>query len=164
MRRCVAVCCSVSCIVLPYVAAWCSVLQCGAIHEARAFASGGAKESDVKMCCSACCSVWQCVLQCVAVSCYVVPLMRQWSKWCAGVRCAGVLHCVAPCCTVLHRVALCCCTVLHYVALCCYTVLQCFATDEAACCNVLQVLYLVLCVAVYCSVLQCVAVCCSCYI
>ena len=48
---------------------------------------------------------------------------------------AGVLQCVAVCCSVLQCVAVCC------------SVLQCVAV----CCNVLQ------CVAVCCNVLQCVA-------
>jgi len=52
---------------------------------------------------------------------------------------AGVLQCVAVCCSVLQRVAVCC------------SALQ----SVAACCSVLQR------VAVCCSVLQCVAVCCS---
>jgi len=64
-------------------------------------------------------------------------------------RCS-VLQCIAPCCTVLHRVAP-CCSVLQCVAVCCSVLHR-----VAPCCAVLQ------CVAVCCvysSVLQCVAVC-----
>ena len=60
---------------------------------------------------------------------------------------AGVLQCVAVCCSVLLCVAL-CCSVLLCAAVC-------VAVCVAVCCSVLQ------CAAMCCSVLWCAAMCCS---
>ena len=87
--------------------------------------------------CAVCCSV----LQRVAVCCSVLN--------CLG-GCCGVLQCVAVCCSVLQRVAV-WCSVLQCAAVCC-SVVQCGVVCCSMCWSVLQR------VAVYCSVLQC---CCS---
>jgi len=95
--------------------------------------------------------------------------------------------CVAVCCSVLQRVAVCCsawqcqtpdashsclqtqqsavsCSVLQCVAVCC-SVLQCMAVSDARRLTLLPANTAISselqCVAVCCSVMQCVAVCCS---
>jgi len=73
-------------------AVWCSVVQCGAVW------------CSVVQCGAVCCSVLQCgavccsVVQCGAVCCSVVQ--------CVAV-CCSVLQCVAVCCSVLQCVAVC---------------------------------------------------------
>jgi len=149
--QCIAVCCSA----LQCVAVHCSALQCVAVR----------------------CSALQCIaarcnlLQCAAVRCSALQRVAVCS-----VRCS-VLQCVAVCCSVLQCVAV-CCSVLQFVAMTRALFFQrrvsalqshhVFLNEQhsiaifyrlndlhcvAVCCSVLQF------IAVYCSVLQCVAVC-----
>jgi len=124
-----------------------------------------------------CCRALQCdavccsVLQCVAVWCSVMQ--------CVAV-CCSVLQCVAVCCSVSQCVAV-CCSVLQCVAVCC-SVLQCVAVRCSSivmpymvywhiliaylkCNGEFIVISYLKCSSISiwysCSVLQCVAVCCS---
>ena len=141
---CVAVCCSVAgcCSVLQGVTVCCSVLQCVAVSRV------GMREGVcVLQCVAVCCSV----LQCVAVYCF---LESEYEREC-------VFQCVAVnlnrscrsiflyfCCNThcnKHRNT-------HYhtgsVHMCSYSFLDSGHESEHVCCSVLQ------CVAVCCSVLQ----------
>jgi len=135
-------------------------------------------------------SALQWVLQCVAVCCGIslintrvvinTPLSFAVTRF---VVCCRVLQCMAVCCNVLQDVAVCCfrChslgSVLQCVAVCC-SVLRCVAVCcsvvqwNTVCCSVLQwvslpmnltSLSITYSVAVYCNVLQgvAVAVCCG---
>ena len=126
-------------------------------------------------CVAVCCSVLQCavvccfVLQCVAVCCCVL---------------CSVLPCIVVCCSVLQCVAVCCIVSPHCNTLKHTTRTECFSRG-AVCCNVLQFAAVKRCTATHCfsestspcntiphaaktesprvecSVMQCVAACCS---
>jgi len=90
--QCVALCCSILCIlsswpVLQCVAVCCSILQCVAVC------------CSVLPCIAVCCSV----LPCVAVCCSILCHLSSWS----------VLQYVAVCCSVLQYVAVCCSVLQH---------------------------------------------------
>jgi len=132
-----------------------------------------AVRTGVWQCIVVCCSVLHChVLQCVAVRCSTLKRARTF----------GTRSDVAVFCSVLQRAAA-CCSVPQRVAVCC-SVLQCVALPQhvAVCCSVLRcacfsstilnAIREIDCVEdivhLYeiknrsgCSVLQCVAVCCS---
>jgi len=172
--QCVAVCCSVKLIelVVPSVlqcvwhcvAVCCSVLQCVAIFVLAAFPCRMLPMLSTQRtgaCCFAlqCVAVCCCVLQCVAVRCCVLQciavcclcrmpqrLSNSWNRLCHV--CCSVLQCVAVCCSVLQCVAV------------CYSALQFFVLAAFPCRTVQRLSNssnrcMLFCVAVRCSVLQC---------
>ena len=165
------------------VAVYCSVLECVAAHCVASVwqVCRNCVANVLQVCCkcvAVCCKCVASVLQCVAsvlqVCCSVFSALAQRVR---GLFPALLyMLCVAVYCSV-------CCIVLHYVAVCC-SVLQRVASVLQPVASVLQLcskyiaersalwheesgifcpaLWYTLCVAVYCSELQCTAVCCKC--
>jgi len=146
--------------VLPRVAVCCSVLLCSVLLQCVAASTA----LDI---CTVLCQSMSCASQCVAVRRVCCSVLQ-----CVAV-CCIVLWCVVLCCSVVwHRVLLrvaACCSVLQRVAVCSCNVLQPSQHSIPAKCNdssrnhklneSSQVNQCVRCVAVFCSVSQCVAAC-----
>jgi len=173
----VAVCCSL----LQCVAVCCSVLQCGAVWccvmlwECHQWGRPDSTQHTQKVrqyecvpssCIAAYCSVLQCVavsvLQCIAAS--ISPVGKAWQYAINADSSPILVRSLFMYCSVLQRIAV-CCSVLQCAA---ESVLQCISANVSPVGKAWQFAInadsspiLVHSLFMYCSVLQCVTVCCG---